>query len=69
MRRCPLPDSSISIHALCEEGDQGIRGSCVNFIISIHALCEEGDCRGLIPWAAIPYFYPRPLRGGRRIDD
>ena len=37
-------DDIISIHALCEEGDQGIRGSCVNFIISIHALCEEGDC-------------------------
>ena len=34
----------ISIHALREEGDrQGIRGSCVNFIISIHALREEGD--------------------------
>ena len=34
---------TISIHALREEGDQGIRGSCVNFIISIHALREEGD--------------------------
>ena len=33
----------ISIHALREEGDQGVRGSCVNFIISIHALREEGD--------------------------
>ncbi len=36
----------ISIHALREEGDQGIRGSCVNFIISIHALREEGDPGG-----------------------
>ena len=34
--------------------------------ISIHALREEGDCRGVIPWAAIPYFYPRPPRGGRQ---
>ena len=33
--------------------------------ISIHALCEEGD----LPYRCLltrrPYFYPRPLRGGR----
>ena len=34
--------------------------------ISIHALCEEGDRAPL--YLAYPriYFYPRPLRGGRR---
>ena len=36
--------TEISIHALCEEGDQpywaaGVQG----LVISIHALCEEGD--------------------------
>ena len=33
--------------------------------ISIHALCEEGD--GAVQSRAMhrPYFYPRPLRGGR----
>ena len=37
------PSGSISIHALCEEGDQWpvrLRGGGP---ISIHALCEEGD--------------------------
>ena len=35
--------------------------------ISIHALCEEGDYvqRLRCPWTL--YFYPRPLRGGRRV--
>ena len=35
---------SISIHALCEEGD--VLHPCrqlYRLIISIHALCEEGD--------------------------
>ncbi len=34
-------------------------------VISIHALCEEGDLSSLLALTAIPYFYPRPLRGGR----
>ena len=36
--------------------------------ISIHALCEEGDAAR--PRAALhpAYFYPRPLRGGRRAN-
>ena len=33
--------------------------------ISIHALCEEGDrASSWMQWVP-PYFYPRPLRGGR----
>ena len=34
---------SISIHALCEEGDRDELDSFVELVISIHALCEEGD--------------------------
>ena len=34
--------------------------------ISIHALCEEGDRLKINPFARKSYFYPRPLRGGRR---
>ena len=56
----------ISIHALCEEGDRLCRRERNPGDISIHALCEEGDhvrrCHGGHDW----YFYPRPLRGGRR---
>ena len=33
----------ISIHALCEEGDEGIKITPHAKAISIHALCEEGD--------------------------
>ena len=33
----------ISIHALCEEGDQRNVLCCALILISIHALCEEGD--------------------------
>ena len=57
----------ISIHALCEEGDrrsgQGVPQAAA---ISIHALCEEGD--PVVPGVhqLYDYFYPRPLRGGRR---
>ena len=46
--------SKISIHALCEEGDQSFTqvGHCGK--ISIHALCEEGDLltaiHGMIAW-------------------
>ena len=57
---------SISIHALCEEGDVIRFKLSDGEKISIHALCEEGDrrfcCWCLLRW----YFYPRPLRGGRR---
>ena len=34
--------------------------------ISIHALCEEGDHEMLVKSTKDNYFYPRPLRGGRR---
>ena len=34
--------------------------------ISIHALCEEGDALPPSAVARWRYFYPRPLRGGRR---
>ena len=34
--------------------------------ISIHALCEEGDEKAGPRYRAPVYFYPRPLRGGRR---
>ena len=33
--------------------------------ISIHALREEGDCPAITVSATLPYFYPRPPRGGR----
>ena len=36
--------AEISIHALCEEGDNArIRAAKRRRMISIHALCEEGD--------------------------
>ncbi len=41
---------------ICEHG----------IIISIHALCEEGDECGARGACRGTYFYPRPLRGGRR---
>ena len=34
--------------------------------ISIHALCEEGDAASPRTTSPRSYFYPRPLRGGRR---
>ena len=36
-------------------------------VISIHALCEEGDSTPARRRSWLIYFYPRPLRGGRRI--
>ena len=36
-------DISISIHALCEEGDMLPQHGKRHQPISIHALCEEGD--------------------------
>ena len=38
----------------------------VPVVISIHALCEEGDFPSIPTRALWSYFYPRPLRGGRR---
>ena len=35
--------------------------------ISIHALCEEGDTVAGVKMFKEAYFYPRPLRGGRRL--
>ena len=58
---------SISIHALCEEGDvKKHRSQHCHNIISIHALCEEGDCQSTPASHRPSDFYPRPLRGGRR---
>ena len=68
--RCPCGLhvlSHISIHALCEEGDLPGRAYGLIYNISIHALCEEGD-NPTATYESIAYnFYPRPLRGGRRI--
>ena len=33
----------ISIHTLCEEGDEILFTTNVTGLISIHTLCEEGD--------------------------
>ena len=62
--------SSISIHALREEGDE------VKYIdahlddISIHALREEGDAPSTTCWPCSRcYFYPRPPRGGRLLRE
>ena len=56
----------ISIHALREEGDEGLENDLAALEISIHALREEGDPRSLCSAAPPGYFYPRPPRGGRR---
>ncbi len=37
--------------------------------ISIHALREEGDLVALYLLPSVPYFYPRPPRGGRQYYD
>ena len=42
-RRRPLVVSSISIHALREEGDENLTLDYTDLEISIHALREEGD--------------------------
>ena len=63
----PAPESfkDISIHALREEGDVvGISVSS-NQGISIYALREEGDTSTMAEKNSLPYFYPRPPRGGR----
>ena len=60
--------SSISIHALREEGDFLSDTQMVLIAnISIHALREEGDCPAGASASTTTYFYPRPPRGGRRL--
>ena len=60
---------TISIHALCEEGDAYHPVTLHPDIpISIHALCEEGDSRVQTQTAARLDFYPRPPRGGRHAE-
>ena len=70
-RHCPAcqlsGNKSISIHALREEGDRHFLAvDRVGVRISIHALREEGDATTPAPPAPLPYFYPRPPRGGRQ---
>ncbi len=56
----------ISIHALFAEGDTFRRAQKYFPSISIHALFAEGDQRLHLSLRQPPYFYPRPLRRGRR---
>ena len=64
----PHPDNprKISIHALREEGDGGLKADYPALKISIHALREEGDQRHHPHRPGKKNFYPRPPRGGRR---
>ena len=65
--KCGARRSTISIHALREEGDPDTRQATAYDIISIHALREEGDCTTTATTQPNFYnFYPRPPRGGRR---
>ena len=57
--------STISIHALREEGDQRQRLHRRRRHISIHALREEGDDGQQLVQVVRVDFYPRPPRGGR----
>ena len=58
--------ADISTHALREEGDPPVRLSGILWRISTHALREEGDLSAIVrQYPTIPYFYPRPPRGGR----
>ena len=45
---------------------RGVHQAARPSAISIHALCEEGDYSFAICLSSFAYFYPRPLRGGRR---
>ena len=63
--RCGTP-STISIHALREEGDSLHPAMMVCSLISIHALREEGDAGSNERYNVNHDFYPRPPRGGRR---
>ena len=72
-RRATIEDAAgdvpggISIHALCEEGDQGWHHDHHGQQISIHALCEEGDS----PILGIQYSHARFLStpSARRATD
>ncbi len=57
--------TTISIHALREEGDPKCPLWAPRRVISIHALREEGDSTRWRHRSARSYFYPRPPRGGR----
>ena len=58
--------STISIHALREEGDLAAAAPERRTAISIHALREEGDITSLLIFRpSQANFYPRPPRGGR----
>ena len=61
----PLQTSSISIHALREEGDWSWPQGNTYGNISIHALREEGDRYLAFLCNRLDDFYPRPPRGGR----
>ena len=57
----------ISIHALCEEGDgfdTADAETSVEFLSTPSARRATLQC--LVTWSSHRYFYPRPLRGGRR---
>ena len=66
--RCLGAPLVISIHALREEGDRAYAASTMLPQISIHALREEGDRLHLLHLRVRQDFYPRPPRGGRRLD-
>ena len=55
----------ISIHTLCEEGDNIILNLKQQEQISIHTLCEEGDCFRVWFFHLWHYFNPHPLWRGR----
>ena len=59
-------NTTISIHALREEGDGSAWAHSSRQRISIHALREEGDPREKQSMTFPPNFYPRAPRGGRR---
>ena len=59
---------TISIHALREEGDSLSTAKVLWISISIHALREEGDQSSAKKPANSLNFYPRPPRGGRRLQ-
>ena len=59
--------STISIHALREEGDIDNGRDQRHRVISIHALREEGDSSTWSRAARSDYFNPRPPRRGRPI--
>ena len=63
---CTARTTSISIHALREEGDGGLQLGRDRQGISIHALREEGD---LIGWAKLPIRYQISIHALREEGD